>query len=111
MSIETLKRAAELKAMAEHMTQQEPACFEIQAEDWHSVEAFCRQHPGEAVKILYIPDIPDPSTPHYRSIPEGWQLVPIEPTPEMLDAVSWPNAAKTDYAHMLAAAPKPEMKE
>ena len=67
-----------------------PEGWEMAAESWRDVEAFCRQHPGERVTLL---------------------AVPIEPTPEMLDAVSWPNAAKTDYAHTLAAAPKPEMKE
>lgn len=44
------------------------------------------------------------------SVPEGWQLVPIEPTQEMLDATSWPNCAGTDYKKMLAAAPRPEAK-
>lgn len=37
--------------------------------------------------------------------PEGYVMVPVEPTPEMLAATSWPNCAATDYAHMLAAAP------
>ena len=41
-------------------------------------------------------------------VPEGWKLVPVEPTPEMLAAVSWPGCARTDYAHMLAAAPSKE---
>ena len=44
------------------------------------------------------------------SVPEGWQLVPIEPTQEMLDATSWPNCAGTDYKKMLAAAPRSEAK-
>lgn len=38
--------------------------------------------------------------------PEGWQLVPKEPTEEMLAATSWPNCAGTDYKHMLSSAPK-----
>lgn len=38
-------------------------------------------------------------------VPPGHALVPVEPTPEMLAAVSWPGCARTDYAHMLAAAP------
>lgn len=42
------------------------------------------------------------------AIPPGWKLVPVEPTPEMLNATSWPSCARTDYAHMLAAAPAPE---
>lgn len=39
-------------------------------------------------------------------VPEGWALVPVEPTEEMLAATSWPNCAGTDYRHMLEAAPK-----
>ena len=42
-------------------------------------------------------------------VPEGWQLVPVEPTPEMLIAINWPNDP-VGYAAMLAAAPKPEAK-
>jgi len=43
------------------------------------------------------------------TIPEGWQLVPKEPTPEMLNAASWyaPGVMCRDYRRMLAAAPKP----
>ena len=36
---------------------------------------------------------------------EGWQLVPVEPTPEMLVAIG---GAKPRYKAMLAAAPKHE---
>ncbi len=36
-----------------------------------------------------------------------WQLVPVEPTPEMLDAVSWPGIANFTYSAMLEAAPQP----
>lgn len=35
----------------------------------------------------------------------GWQLVPVEPTRDMLIAINWPNNP-TGYAIMLAAAPK-----
>jgi len=41
------------------------------------------------------------------TVPHGWKLVPIAPTPEMLATTSWPGCAATDYAHMLAAAPQP----
>ena len=37
-----------------------------------------------------------------------WQLVPVEPTDEMLDAVSWPGIANFTYSAMLEAAPQPE---
>ena len=42
-------------------------------------------------------------------VPEGWKLVPVDPTREMLIAINWPNDP-IGYAAMLAAAPKPEAK-
>lgn len=53
-----------------------------------------------------------------QGVPEGWQIAPIEPTPEMYDRVMRegyyhedPEAAKAvlraEYQDMLAAAPKP----
>jgi len=40
-------------------------------------------------------------------VPDGYKVVPVEPTPEMLGATSWPGCAATDYKHMLAAAHAP----
>lgn len=40
-------------------------------------------------------------------VPQGWQLVPIEPTQEMQDAMHTTGHAPTRYAAMLAAAPQP----
>lgn len=45
------------------------------------------------------------------NIPKDWKLVPVEPTPEMLAATSWPGCAETDYRHMLAAAPTPPVQQ
>lgn len=50
--------------------------------------------------------------PNYPVIPEGWQLVPIEPTDEMFDAAyrfpaSTENRMRKQYQAMLAAAPAP----
>lgn len=46
------------------------------------------------------------------AVPDGWQVVPKEPTPEMLDAYVKNNArfhsARSDWASMLAAAPAPD---
>ena len=39
------------------------------------------------------------------TVPAGWQLVPVEPTRDMLIAINWPNNP-TGYAIMLATAPK-----
>ena len=47
-------------------------------------------------------------------VPQGWQLVPVEPTKEMIDAYVntssrfW--SARRDWAVMLAAAPSPQEK-
>lgn len=48
------------------------------------------------------------------NIPEGWKLVPVEPTPAMVEAAfdALPNSPlegriRTHYRHMLAAAPTP----
>ena len=38
-------------------------------------------------------------------VPAGWRLVPVEPTPEMLVAINWPNDP-AGYRAMLAAAPQ-----
>lgn len=37
-------------------------------------------------------------------VPEGWRLVPVEPTPAMLVAINWPNDP-AGYRAMLTAAP------
>ena len=42
---------------------------------------------------------------HPKAAMDGWQLVPVEPTRDMLIAINWPNNP-TGYAIMLAAAPK-----
>ena len=48
------------------------------------------------------------------SVPDGWKLVPIEPTPEMLcaliDGANQYDSWNEGYRDMLAAAPKPEAK-
>ena len=51
----------------------------------------------------------DPGIP--ASVPPGWQLVPVEPTPEMLGSTLWPSWAAIDYQRMLAAAPQPPVVE
>ena len=47
---------------------------------------------------------------HPAPIPEGWQLVPKEPTINMLNALYYSERSK-GYAAMLAAAPKYEEQE
>ena len=50
----------------------------------------------EAVRAKHIPDAA-------KMVPDGWQLVPVEPTSAMLIAAG---AATPRYQAMLAAAPK-----
>ena len=57
---------------------------------------------------------PSPSAQPAPSIPEGWKLVPIEPTPEMIDAAEYVDWGDADvrgscinaWDRMLAAAPE-----
>ena len=39
--------------------------------------------------------------------PDGWQLVPVEPTNAMLDALEEGGCSEGNYKAALAAAPKP----
>jgi len=66
----------------------------------------------EEVKIGLRAALANYAAPQLPAVPDGWALVPIEPTAEMLDA-SWthhgihsPSAWRT----MIAAAPKPGVK-
>lgn len=61
-----------------------------------------------------IPQAP-PRAPLLRpAVPVGWALVPLEPTPEMIEAMksygaNWLRVTATErYRAMLAAAPTPE---
>lgn len=96
-----------LRAKIEAMEKQVPVAWLI---DWadepdlghYFSESAVDEDSGRS-RPLFLHPVP-------ASVPEGWQLVPIEPTQEMLDATSWPNCAGTDYKKMLAAAPRPEAK-
>ena len=44
------------------------------------------------------------------SAPEGWQLVPVEPTEEILRAIRSMVLVESCYRAMLAAAPRPDAK-
>lgn len=48
-----------------------------------------------------------PTPAQAPAVPGGWKLVPVEPTQEMLATVTWPECARTDWMHMLTAAPTP----
>lgn len=79
------------------------------------------QH-NEATKIFYKPDdyfvgflcrrgwVPVPlyAAPPAVAVPDGWQLVPKEPTPRMLAKAYEIDMLEDQYHAMLAAAPKLE---
>lgn len=49
------------------------------------------------------------STPAAQGTVAAWKLVPVEPTPDMLDAMStWAKFPVNAYAAMLSASPSPE---
>ena len=43
------------------------------------------------------------------SVPDGWRLVPIDPTQNMLDCMDLGSNMLYRYRALLAAAPKPEV--
>src|SRR5450830_1503753 len=48
------------------------------------------------------------ATPQYLAVPDGWRLVPIEPTPEIIAGAaiaSWPTASLADIDLARQAAP------
>ncbi|ELQ6126721.1 hypothetical protein R2255_003753 [Cronobacter dublinensis] len=60
---------------------------------------------GSGIKPLY-------TVPPAPVVPEGWKLVPVEPTKEMVAKMRYHNGGydkhiKNGYAAMLAAAPEP----
>lgn len=59
--------------------------------------------------------VPVYAVPPEASVPDGWKLVPIEPTEEMnsagWDAMNAHDAINPTYSAMLAAAPAPENKK
>lgn len=101
-----------LRAKIEQMERQEPIAWttKLALELGSSALGFdaCRGNLwGEKVVPLYALPGAQPAP----SVPEGWQLVPIEPTTEMLRAANEEWEGKPTamiWADMLAAAPKPE---
>lgn len=82
--------------------------------EWYDKDAcqhFVDQHYDEIMGALKSQDALSPA-----AAAEGWKLVPVEPTEEMLDAVIvnnglGPITARKAYKNMLAAAPPSEQGE
>lgn len=136
----------QLAAMGEHLADQQPMCMAKRVEE---LEAQVRVM-AELLRDLHEhigTSIPQTISDHYRGcdlldridavlagklpapvVPEGWKLVPVEPTREMMaaamSAVTQPQdllhsqsgwgmnemAARTRYCAMLAATPNQEVK-
>lgn len=116
----------QLSAMGEHLAeQQQPMCMAKRIEE---LEAQVRVMAGllrEAVSWMDDhPAMPDSSMMHAALagklpasvVPEGWQLVPVEPTDRMYvagNSAYWSTptnrgAIISTYSAMLAAAPSPD---
>lgn len=120
------------KAMAERMPQtgtlqildDEPLCTEIRI---NGVEACgadigglldrCLPHTTEQKPLCMAKRIEElEAQVRALTLPEGWQLVPVEPTQEMADAAKWIDGRLSvwkwadGYKAMLAAAPRLEPK-
>lgn len=118
----------QLAAMGAEMAeqQQQPLCMAKRIEELESQVRVMAGLLREATEWMDDhPAMPDSSRMHEAlsvripslSAPEGWQLVPVEPTSEMIascDARFIPRIALpvfvAAYKTMLAAAPKPEAK-
>lgn len=99
-------------------SQQEP----VAAEGYDMIDRFLRNNLHDEDYAEYSAALdacyahPIPSAP---AVPEGWKLVPVEPTKAMVDAAcekhGYPCGDRYIYAKgyrsMLAAAPSPEKKE
>ena len=105
MTDECRAAAEELRTAIQQAETQQPVTTE---------PVWFHKHWGDGDDIFYRPDdrIPPGSTPLYAHsapcVPEGYALVPIEPTAEMLQAalkVATPGALRAAWARMLAASP------
>lgn len=83
-------------------------------EDWDNIGDFAQQTIKDTQRAAL--EAVAPMLANAR-VPEGWQLVPVEPTPEMFGAgfVAYEKAeirkGHARWKAMLAAAPKPEKEE
>ena len=67
---------------------------------------YLKSYPGHIVTPLYAS--PPPPASQVRDIPEGWVMVPVEPTEAMIDAGSWldgEGTARCVWADMIEASP------
>ena len=101
------------RAVLKKLGEQEPAWYK-------ELGAMEIEHPSRYRKLVDVGSISgldyEPLYAHplpAQAVPEGWQLVPVEPTKEMCDAycegsiAPVGNLSRYGYKAMLSAAPKP----
>ena len=94
-----------LRAEIEALKKQAPAAFLIPGTITR--DKLLAAANGRNSTALYLATGAQPAP----SVPDGWKLVPIEPTRDMLDRMDLGGNMLYRYRAMLAAAPKPENKE
>lgn len=140
LNIDLIRQRDELRAKVEQMERQEPAGYGVRyveptngEEDWDSIwmhRVFAEDHIkdftqayvdiGEPVgAITVVPLYALPGAQPAPSVPEGWKLVPVEPTQEMINhvikerleaLVAWKEHTFIDIYKAMLAAAAPEAK-
>lgn len=109
---DTLQRAEAAEAKLAELAKQEPygcliglpGLYPTFTLDYRNVEQAIA---AGGYEITPIYTRPAPAINLAQPVPEGWQLVPVEPTEEMLSAaLKFPAQTRKQYAAMLAAAPE-----
>lgn len=107
------KENEELRARIEAMVRQEPVAWArklgLDVPSFGCVTDL-KYRPSDIPESSYIPLYILPGAQPAPNVPEGWKLVPIEPTFEMLDkgldqSFGYVGVARDVWAAMLAAAP------
>lgn len=112
----------QLAAMGKHLAeQQQPMCLQKRVEHLEALLRDARdmmdnQTRGFSGMMRRIDDALECVTAAQPPVPEGWKLVPVEPTIDMLHVVIGhghfssihPEMASKYYRAMLAAAPSPD---
>lgn len=77
---------------------------------YEMIDRFLRNNLGDDDYTEFSAALDSVAAAGAAPVPEGWQLVPVEPTPEMCEVSTWDfnrfYPAKEIYKAMLAAAPK-----
>ena len=94
------RAATDLQVQAVVALQEHLPSFMLDEPIIRIIPALCARIDADAARIREL---------EARQVPDGWQVVPKEPTEEMRQASGWITAHCVDdvWAEMLAAAPQP----